>query len=217
MIQVEFHCHTEYSPDSRLRVPDLIAISRKKGLDRVIITDHNEIRGAQLAYKIAPDLIIIGEEILTTEGELLAAYVQEKIPKGLPPEIAIKALRDQGAFISVSHPFDSARNGAWQERDLRRIIPLVDAIEVFNSRCISDQANQQAIHFAEKFSLCGTVGSDAHAGFELGRSRLILPEFFNADELKKVLPLAQKVTVSSPFWVHFVSRWAKWSKTILRT
>jgi predicted metal-dependent phosphoesterase TrpH len=216
MMQVEFHCHTEYSPDSRLKVADLIASARKKGLDRVVVTDHNEIIGAKLAREIAPDLIIIGEEILTSQGELLAAYVQEKVPKGLTPEAAIKELRSQGAFISVSHPFDSRRNGAWREDDLRRIAPLVDAIEVYNSRCMVKTANQQAGNFARQYSLAGTVGSDAHAGFELGRSRLILPDFFTAAELKKVFPQTDQITVASPFWVHFVSRWAKWSKTLLR-
>ena len=57
------------------------------------------------------ELIIIGEEIQTTEGELLAAFVEREIPAGLEPGAAIKMLKDQNAFISVSHPFDTMRSG----------------------------------------------------------------------------------------------------------
>ena len=55
---------------------------------------------------------------MTTKGEILAAFVTEEIPRGLSPQETIKRLRDQGAFISVSHPFDSWRNGAWKLEDL---------------------------------------------------------------------------------------------------
>ena len=71
-----------------------------------MVTDHNCLAGAREAYAAAPDLVIIGEEVQTTEGEFLAAFVSEEVPKGLEPMDALKRLRDQGAFISVSHPFD---------------------------------------------------------------------------------------------------------------
>src|SRR5574341_256822 len=135
MLRVEFHCHTIYSRDSLTRPEGLLAACRRKGIDRVVITDHNTIAGALLCQQIDPQRFIVGEEILTQAGELLAAYVQEEVPPGLEPKEAIRRLRDQGAFISVSHPFDTMRKGHWSLELLLEIAPLVDAIETFNARC----------------------------------------------------------------------------------
>jgi hypothetical protein len=138
--------------------------------------------------------------------------VQERLPPGLPPLEAIAILRAQGAFISVSHPFDSARSGSWLTEDLLAILPQVDAIETFNARCFTPRANEQALEFARQHNLAGTVGSDAHTLRELGRAALILPEFKDAESLRQVLSQAQSRTkLSSPF-VHFASRWAVWQK-----
>src|SRR5512133_3896954 len=166
----EFHCHTNASRDSLTRPEDLIAAARQKGIDRLIITDHNTIAGARAAQLLDPELVIFGEEIMTTRGEILASFVSEEIPAGLTPQETIHRLRDQGAFISVSHPFDKLRSGAWDETDLLEILPLVDAIEVYNSRCMFPSFNREAREFARRHNIPGTVGSDAHAAFEVGRS-----------------------------------------------
>jgi predicted metal-dependent phosphoesterase TrpH len=162
-LRVEFHCHTNYSKDSLTRPGDLVSTCRRKGIDRVVVTDHNTIAGARAAHAIDPELVIVGEEIMTTRGEILAAFVTEEIPKGLTPQETIRRLKNQNAFISVSHPFDVRRGGHWQEQDLLEILPEVDAIEVYNSRCMLPRFNAQARQFAEKHGLAGTVGSDASA------------------------------------------------------
>ena len=212
LLRTEFHCHTIYSKDSLTKPADLIRAAKRKGLDRVIITDHNTIAGARAARSLDPELIIVGEEIKTTRGELLAAFVTEEIPAHLSPQETIKVLRDQGAFISVSHPFDVMRNGHWDEADLLEILPLVDAIETFNSRCFEAKYNTRAAEFAREHGLAGTVGSDAHAAFELGRAHLVLPQFGGGDGLREVIRQGQQVTrLSSPF-VHITSRWATFVK-----
>jgi len=211
-IRVEFHCHSIYSKDSLAKPEDLVRVAKLRGLDRLVITDHNSIGGALEAKALDPELIIVGEEIMTTRGELLAAFVREEIPKGLEPMKAIAALREQGAFISVSHPFDKHRNGAWDEDDLMAILPYVDAIETFNSRCMRSSFNDQAKAFALTHNLAGTVGSDAHCLREVGRSTLLMPAFTNADELKNDIRQAHAIeSLSSPF-IHLASRWAVLAK-----
>jgi len=212
--RVEFHCHTNASGDSLTRPQDLVKTPRRKGIDRLIITDHNEISGAQAAQQLDPELVIVGEEIMTTRGEILAAYVTEKIPANLSPAETIKRLKDQGAFISVSHPFDTMRKGGWKEPDLLEILPYVDAIEVFNSRCMSQNFNTQARLFAEKHNIHGTVGSDAHALFEVGTSLLVLKQFTGPDELRKIIRQGVPQVKMSPHWVHFVSRYASIRKKL---
>lgn len=216
MLTVEFHCHTCFSKDSLVQPTDLVNACRRKGIDRVIVTDHNEIAGALEAQQMDPSRVIVGEEIMTTQGEILAAYVQERLPPGLSPREAIASLRSQGAFISISHPFDISRAGSWQTKDLLAILPLVDAIEIFNARCLVPGANHQALEFARLHNLQGTVGSDAHTLRELGRAVLLLPDFHNADSLRAVLPQAERQTrLSSPL-IHFTSRFAVWYKKLQR-
>jgi predicted metal-dependent phosphoesterase TrpH len=214
MLKVEFHCHTIASSDSLTRPRDLVNTCRRKGIDRVIVTDHNTIAGARAAYELDPELVIVGEEIATTRGEILAAFVSEEIPRGLSPAETISRLKDQGAFISVSHPFDRWRSGGWQEEDLLQILPEVDAIEVYNSRCMHPRFNREARAFAQKHNIAGTVGSDAHAAFELGRSLMMLEPFEGPDELRKVIRSGFPQTRWSPPWIHATSRYASFRKRL---
>jgi predicted metal-dependent phosphoesterase TrpH len=45
MPTLEFHCHTIYSKDSLTRPAALVQAARKKGIDRLVVTDHNSIGG----------------------------------------------------------------------------------------------------------------------------------------------------------------------------
>ena len=212
--RTEFHCHTIYSKDSLVTPAQLVKTCHRKKIDKVVITDHNSIQGAVAAWKIAPELVIIGEEIMTTKGEILGAYLIEEIPAGLSPLETIKRLRAQGAFISIAHPFDTTRHGHWQEEDLFEILPLVDAIETFNARCLLPSMNEKAANFAARFQLPATVGSDAHSLFELGRATLTLPKFNSAHELRAVIRQGQPQTHRSGIPARFASRYAVFHKKI---
>jgi len=214
-LKVDFHCHSFCSKDSLTRIPKLIWAARDAGLDKLVITDHNTIRGAQIAYAMAPDMIIIGEEIQTTAGELLAFFVKQEVPKGLEPLEAISRLRSQGAFISVSHPFDPYRSG-WTQRQLEDLVPLVDAIEVFNARPLLPVFNSRAADLALAHNLPGTAGSDAHVPSEVGQAGLELPDFTGLPSLWQSIKSAKPVGDLSPFWVHFGSSWAKLVKAMNR-
>jgi hypothetical protein len=212
MKRLEFHCHTVYSKDSLMSLQNLLENCRRKGIDRLVITDHNTIAGAVRAREMDSELIIVGEEIMTQDGELLAAFVQEQVPPGLPPMEAVARLREQGAFISVSHPFDRFRKGGWSLTGLLEIAPWVDALETFNARCILPDSNRQAQAFARQHGLPGTVGSDAHVTAEVGKATLLLPDFSDAEGLRRSLPEAQAQVSLSPPWIHITSRYAKWKK-----
>ena len=83
-----------------------------------------------------PDLVIVGEEIKTTHGEIIAYFVKECVPKGLSRKRPSSDLRDQGAVISVPHPLDTLRGSAMGRENLLEIIEQVDALEVRNARCV---------------------------------------------------------------------------------
>jgi len=216
ILRVEFHSHTIYSQDCLMKPSTLVKSCRRKGIDRVVITDHNTISGALEAKSIDPELVIIGEEIMTTSGELLAAFLKDPVPPGLPVKEAIARLRIQGAFISVSHPFDNTRRGSWKRTDLETIAPLVDAIETFNARCFSSRMNQQAQDFARNRNLQATVGSDAHTACELGKALMEMLSFSDVESFRSSLGQAQLHVSLSPFWVRLSSRYAVLRKKLAR-
>jgi len=214
MMRVELHCHTYHSEDSLMTPAQILRTCDARGIDRIAITDHNTLTGAQQAADLAPHRVIIGEEIMTTQGELLAFFVSERVPPGLTPGEAIARLRKQRAVISVSHPFDRLRKGSWQRPALLAILPEVDALEVFNARTWSAIPNRQAAQLAEKHGLLATAGSDAHAPCEIGRALLRLPDFSDADTFLQALGLAEIEARRSPPYVHFFSRYAVWRKAM---
>lgn len=215
-MKAEFHCHTIYSKDSLMRVETLLKACDRKGIARIAITDHNETAGALAAQKLDPQRVIVGEEILTTQGELLAYFVKEHIPAKLPPMEVVKRLREQDAFISVAHPFDTTRKQHWSEESLEPILPLLDGFEVFNARCLKMQPNQLAMAYAQKHNLLHMVGSDAHFAYELGRSTLDIADFSNRQEMRAAVKAAQASVKLSGSWVHFYSLYAKWYKKIFK-
>ncbi len=216
MLKVDFHTHTHYSKDSLTRIDKLIAAARSRGLDRIVVTDHNVLAGALEAWRAAPDLVIPGEEVQTTEGEFLAAYVTIEVPRGLEPLEALKRLRDQGAFISISHPFDPQRSG-WSRATLDLIAPLVDAIETGNARVFVPRYNRQAAAYAEMLDLPGTAGSDAHHQSEVGCMYALLPDFHDAESLRAAIRSAQVHGRSSSPLVHLYSMRARVVKVLRKS
>lgn len=192
----------------------VLEVCRQRGIDRVAITDHNTIAGALQAAEIDPARVIVGEEIKTRKGELLAFFVRQEIPSGLEPEQAIERLRSQGAFVSVSHPLDGLREGAWSMDDLRNILPLVDALEVFNARSWCSWSDRRAAGLAAESRLLGTAGSDAHSYIEIGRASMRMPEFHNAEEMRQSLAKAQIAGRRSTPLVHLASRYASVRKSL---
>lgn len=204
---VELHSHSFASPDSALTPDEILRTCRERGIDRIAITDHNTIAGALAAAQLEPGRVIVGEEIMTSIGEILAFFVREEIPGGLHPQEAIQLLRDQGAFISISHPFDRRRS-PWDARLLAKLVPTIDAVEVFNGRVLGPGPNREAAKFARTHGLLGTAGSDAHSIGEIGQVRMRLPPFTDAQGLRAALPSAEIIGGRSPFWVRLTSRWA---------
>jgi predicted metal-dependent phosphoesterase TrpH len=213
-LNVELHCHTYHSSDSLMRPHQILKACEQRGIDRVAITDHNTIAGARETHALDPERVIIGEEILTTEGEILGYFMQEEIPEGLPPIEVVNRLNDQGAVISISHPFDLTRGCRWSMETLQSLFPLIDALEVFNARCWSDAPNQQAMDLAQSSGLCGTAGSDAHAPIEVGRAYLNLPAFMDARSFREALKQAEIRGHRSHPSVHLLSRYATWRKSL---
>lgn len=213
--KVDLHAHSIYSKDSLTPVARLLDAARAAGLDRIAVTEHNNLRGALAAKALDPELVIVGEEIKTTHGEVIAYFVSEEVPPGLSPQETIRRLRDQGAVISIPHPLDSVRGSAMGRDNVLAIIDGVDALEVLNARCVRPRDNDAARALATEHGKLITAGSDAHTTGEVGRCRLELPPFEdNAASFLAALAQARPVGRVSPFWPHFASTYAKWRKRL---
>jgi predicted metal-dependent phosphoesterase TrpH len=214
LLKVEFHCHTIYSRDSLSSLEDVLKKCDERGVDRLAITDHNTIRGALRAQEMDPQRVIVGEEIVTREGgEILALFVKEEIPRRLPAVEAVRRLKEQDAFISLSHPFDYSRHG-WTRAMLEKVLPDLDAIEIFNSRTLLPETNQRAARYAAEYQLAGTVGSDAHLLLEVGRTTMALPPFNSAAELREVIWQGEPELKQASVWTRLATRYAIWMQKL---
>jgi hypothetical protein len=211
IINFDPHVHTDYSSDGTVSIDKLVSISRRKGLNGVAITDHNSIEGAlRLKDNTSDDfLIIVGEEIKTSEGEITGLFLKESIPSGLTPENTLDRIKSQGGLVCITHPFCRFRRSRLKFETLIRITERVDIIEVFNSRNILDSDNEKAFKFAKDHNKLMVAGSDAHIAYEYGRSYLRIFPFDNGEEFKKNLATAKIVAQKTPLWVHFVTKWTK--------
>lgn len=210
MWRVDLHSHTIYSKDSLAKTADQIKRAREIGLDRLAVTEHNRLDGALAAKALDPELVIVGEEIKTTHGEIIAYFVSEEVPAGLSPQETVARLRDQGAVISIPHPLDSKRNSAMGLETVLTIIDDVDALEVRNARVVVSKDNDAAAELAVKHGKLQTAGSDAHISYEIGNCYLEMPPFDdNAESFLESLSQATPQGEISPFWPHFASTYAK--------
>ena len=213
--RVELHCHTHHSPDSLSSAQAVIASARKRNLQRIAITDHNCIAGALEVQKLAPELVIVGEEIKTTQGEIIAWFVQELVPKGLTPAETIRRLRAQGAVIGIPHPLDSLRKKSAMGREATlALIDDIDALEVLNARSLNMADNEQARALALAHHKLMTAGSDAHTPGEIGRAVVVMPPFHDADSFRLSLAQSHIEGGLSGHHVHLYSTYAKIRKRL---
>lgn len=209
LLRCDLHTHTGYSRDCLVPPERFLAACRRRGLDRVAVTDHNTIAGALRLKEMDPERIIVGEEIRTPSGELIAYFLTEPVPPDLPPREAIAIVRAQGGIVGISHPLDRARREAMDAKAVESLLEEVDFLEGFNARCLfpADNGAVQAIARARNLPI--TAGSDAHSLWELGRAVTVMPFFDSPTSFLESLRAARVEGRPSPFWVHAISSGAK--------
>ena len=204
MFKADLHVHTCYSKDSVSSPEKIVQHCLDIGINCLAVTDHDTISGALELKRIAPFTIIIGEEVLTSCGEIIGLFLTEEIPPHLSPEETVARIKAQGGLVCIPHPFDRFRPHSRLRRDsLEKIIADVDLIEVFNSRTLLRQDATRALQFAQSRGLPGTVGSDAHVVREIGRSFIELPEFNDAEQFRLALGQGKIFTQRTNPLIHF--------------
>jgi len=210
-MKVDMHVHTCYSKDATLSLETIIETCRRRGLDGVAITDHNTIAGALALKEITPWplLVIVGEEINTTKGEILGLFLKEEIPRGLTPEEAVARIKEQGGLVGVPHPLDRVRRSAMGRVALLDILDELDFLEGFNSRVTFPSDNRKAQALAQAQGLPITAGSDAHTAYEIGRAYVEMLNFNGQEGFLEALREAQIFGRLTPPWIHIASTWTR--------
>lgn len=206
--KVDLHIHTSFSEDALCTPAQVVELSLARGLSRIAITDHNTIAGALEARKIAPELVIIGEEVRTKRGELLALFISEEIPPKLDPLETIRRIKEQGGIVGIPHPFDQIRREAMGPYALE-IIKQVDFLEGFNARTLFSSDNTRAMKLAMELGLPASAGSDAHTPWEIGKVWVEMDPFSGEREFLEALKGGRIKGRRSPLWVHLFSTLAK--------
>lgn len=173
---VDLHSHTSSSFDS---LSDPIALTRAaaaRGITHLAITDHDRVDGAQRARdaQIPGITVLVGSEVRTRDGDLIALFIERPIKAGLPPSEAAAAIREQGGLVGIPHPFDGTRGSLLLKEEHLELITLVDWIEGWNARLLTPGGNARAATLAATHGIPSVASSDAHSIMEIGNAATIL-------------------------------------------
>jgi predicted metal-dependent phosphoesterase TrpH len=167
--RADLHVHSHCS-DGR-QSPEALVVAASGRVDVLAVTDHDEITGALRAREYArgrPELgvdVIVGEEISTLNGHVLALDVGERVSPGLTAERTVALIHEQGGLAVAPHPLHPFRYARRGHRALAEILDDLpfDAVEVVNNSgplaCFYD-ARALVANDGWRLPVCG--GSDAH-------------------------------------------------------
>ncbi len=189
----DLHVHTKYSGDASNEPSELIKIAKARGLDGIAVTDHDTTKGWEHFPKVDDFTVIQGIERTTDHGSVIGLFLNEGIDAHGFWE-AIDQIRSQDGIVVLPHPGDTFRRDTLKIETLDKSLlkARLDAVEVFNSRCILGRFNERAERLAEELGKHRVGGSDAHNIGEVGRARTLFtcgsPEEIHA-KLKMAVPM----------------------------
>ena len=172
-LHIDLHVHTNLSNDGRSTKEKLAEYAAARGLDAIVLTDHDAC-ALDLPVRYGNVWLLPGCECSTDAGHILGLFL-DKLPdlaslhaNGLASAAdTVSMLKECGAVTVLAHPF--------ARKNTRTDAP-VDCIETANARAYfkNSAANTQAENLAGLLNLNGTGGSDAHAAKEVGNAYTII-------------------------------------------
>ncbi len=186
-MKTDLHVHTRYSQDSKSTLERIIERCQILDIGCIAVTDHDTIEGALRMERLAPFPVIIGEEVMSTGGEIIGYFLREEIPPGLTPLEVINRIRDQGGLVCLPHPFDGLGRKPLDSPDREALISRIDIIEVFNARSLRNNFSNKALAYAVRHNLPQSAGSDAHSPQEVGNAYVDMPPFNGPEEFLQAL------------------------------
>jgi predicted metal-dependent phosphoesterase TrpH len=199
-VRMDCHLHTALSGDAVTTIDQLAERVEAEGLDVVCITDHNVTAAAVAAAERGIGArVIVGEEIRTSEGDLIGLFLTERVPYVLPLEEAVGLIKGQGGVVYLPHPFDPGRSSLRAAASQLCAAGRADVVEVFNAKVEDQAVNEQAAALAAHYGLPGAAGSDAHDPDGIGAAYMELPDF---DGPTAFLAAVQQAEITGEYRAH---------------
>jgi predicted metal-dependent phosphoesterase TrpH len=183
--RADLHIHTLAS-DGTAGIDEILDhVERMTDLAVIAITDHERIDAAVAARAMARDRgqrveVVVGEEVTTLGGHLLALYVDRPIKPYRSLRTTILAVHEAGGLAIPAHPLVPYPLCA-QGWVLRRLIDDADpaahpdALETFNPTTLGKPWHDRVVRFADTFGLAHIGNSDAHALEAIGSGWTTFP------------------------------------------
>jgi len=188
---VDLHLHSSASFDCRVAPLDVARRCGQLGLSPIFLTDHDGIGGAESLLAMSQPAVV-GQEILTTEGEVIGLFLKDAVPKGLTPEETVDAIKRQGGLVYLEHPYDTSRRHL-REEAIERIAGQIDIVEVVNGRS-QPEMNRRAEELRSTLGVPAGAGSDAHTLREIGGVYVEVEAFEGAHDFLQKLRSGTIVT-----------------------
>ena len=177
--RADLHMHSTYSDGIGTIEQILHYVERNTDLDVIALTDHDVVEGALQArdlwmkhnYRFD---FIVGEEVSTREGHMLALFIEKRVPPDLSLERSIDLVHEQGGLAIVAHPLNPLFRHSCQREVLDRIFAAkdiwLDGIETWNASFCGIYTNRLAMRTnREVFGWPELGNSDAHTLSAIGR------------------------------------------------
>ncbi len=138
-MKIDMHICTTHSkhPDENPATPqEAIKIAKKRGLDGILIADHDTQKGAEEAKKHTPPdfLVITGNEISAKEGHIVIVGVETKIPKNTPLKEVLKITKDNDGTVILPHPNITSIESSICEPMITKHKEQIDACHLLSTR-----------------------------------------------------------------------------------
>lgn len=104
------HVHSRYS-DGSGSIKTIAGTACDKGLDFVIVTDHDTLKGKKFEGYYGSCLLLVGEEISPLRNHALVLDTKSRIPSHLRERAQeyIDLAQAQGGIVFITHPFGESR------------------------------------------------------------------------------------------------------------
>jgi len=117
--------HSRHSHDGTTPVSTIARLARAVDLDFIIITDHNTLAAKPEERLTGRPLVLVGSELSTSAGHLLALFIDQEVPHDQPVERIVEAVHAQGGLAFAAHPL-------WPKKPWTRWDLPIDGLEIFD-------------------------------------------------------------------------------------
>jgi len=209
--RADMHLHTLYS-DGTMEVRALLDhVERRTDLDLIAVTDHERIDGALRAQDLhaAGDYhfgLVIGEEITTRRGHLLALFLTDRVPALRSLEETIERVHAQGGIAIAPHPM-APLTPSLGRRSLMRLHHdpdarhRLDAIEMLNPSVAGRARRPHRTALNEVMGLAAVGNSDAHVLENVGTGWTWFPGTSAAEYRAAILD--RTTEPEGEYWTHW--------------